>query len=107
MGIVPSASQKRVVTMPQISGDNYLQVNNLPMLGGTVSVRHNDNKTSAFVNNTPSKITWEAAFAGDYETILVNGESVNAQKRTDAMGCTISYVEVELRKGEQACCCVK
>lgn len=107
MGIVPSASQKRVVTMPQITGDNYLQVNNLPMLGGTVSVRHNDNNTSAFVNNTPDAITWEAAFAGDYENILVNGKSVKAQKRTDAMGCTISFAEVKLSKGEQACCCVK
>ena len=107
MGIQPSASQKRVVTLPQITGDNYLQVNNIPMLGGTVSVRHNNNKTSAFVNNTPSKITWEAAFAGDYENILVNGASVKAQKRTDAMGNTISFAEVELGKGEQACCCVK
>ena len=107
MGIQPSASQKRVVTLPQITGDNYLQVNNIPMLGGTVSVRHNDNKTSAFVNTTPSKITWEAAFAGDYENILVNGTSVKAQKRIDAMGGTVSYAEVKLGKGEQACCCVK
>lgn len=107
MGIQPSASQKRVTTLPQITGDNYLQVNNLPMLGGTVNVRHNDNKTSSFVNNTPAEITWEAAFAGNYENILVNGTSVKALKRTDAMGSTVSYAEVKLGKGEQACCRVK
>ena len=107
MGIVPSASQKRVTTLPQITGDNYLQVNNLPLLGGTIGVRHNDNKTSSLVNNTPAEITWEAAFAGDYENILVNGTSVKALKRTDAMGSTVSYAEVKLGKGEQACCCVK
>ncbi len=107
MGIQPSASQKRVTTLPQITGENYLQVNNLPMLGGTVSVRHNYNQTSAFANNTQHEIIWEAAFVGDYENILVNGTSVKAQKRTDAMGATVSYAEVKLGKGERACCCVK
>ena len=104
MGIVPSASQKRVTTMPQITGDNYLLINNLPMLGGTVSVRHNDNTSSFFLNNTSSEVTWEAAFAGNYESILVNGNSVKALKRTDAMGETVSYAEVKLNKGEKACC---
>ena len=104
MGIVPSASQKRVTTMPQITGDNYLLINNLPMLGGTVSVRHNDNTSSVFLNNTSSEVTWEAAFAGNYESILVNGNSVKALKRTDAMGETVSYAEVKLSKGEKACC---
>lgn len=107
MGIVPSASQKRVTTMPQITGDNYLQISNLPMLGGTVNVRHNNNKCSALLNNTPGNITWEAAFAGDYDNIIVNGKSVKAQKRNDAMGAIVSYAEVELAKGEKACCRVK
>ena len=40
-------------------------------------------------------------------TILVNGADVKASKRTDAMGCTVSFVEVKLAKGEQACCCAK
>ena len=107
MGIVPSASQKRVTTLPQITGDNYLQISNLPMLGGTVNVRHNNNKCSALLNNTSGCITWEAAFAGDYDTIMVNGKSVKAQKRNDAMGATVSYALVELGKGEKACCSVK
>ena len=58
-------------------------------------------------NNTPEKITWEAAFAGDYDNISVNGTDVKAMKRTDAMGQTISYAEVQLAKGEKACCSVK
>ena len=44
---------------------------------------------------------------GEYENILVNGKSVKAEKRTDAMGTTISYAEVKLAKGEKACCCVE
>jgi hypothetical protein len=107
MGIEPSASKKRITTLPKITGDNYLQINNLPTLGGTIDVRHNSNKCSATFNNTPEKITWEAAFAGDYDNISVNGTDVKAMKRTDAMGQTISYAEVQLAKGEKACCSVK
>ena len=107
MGIEPSASKKRITTLPKITGDNYLQISNLPILGGTINVRHNNNKCSALLNNTLEKITWEAAFVGDFENIAVNGTSAKAMKRTDAMGQTISYVEVELSKGEKACCSVK
>ena len=107
MGIEPSASKKRITTLPKITGENYVQISNLPTLGGTISVRHNGNRTSALLNNTASEITWEAAFMGEYENILVNGKSVKAEKRTDAMGATISYAEVKLAKGEKACCCVK
>ena len=107
MGIEPSASKKRITTLPKITGDNYLQISNMPVLGGTINVRHNNNQCSALLNNTPEKITWEAAFVGEYENIAVNGESTKAMKRTDAMGQTISYVEVELSKGEKACCSVK
>ncbi|MBR5276432.1 MAG: hypothetical protein IKU35_04770 [Bacteroidaceae bacterium] len=107
MGIEPSASKKRIVTLPKITGDNHMQLSNLPVLGGTITVRHQSNKRSAMLNNTPAEITWEAAFVGDYDNIIVNGKSVKAIKRTDAMGQTISYAEVPLAVGKKACCSVE
>ncbi len=107
MGIIPSASKKRVTTLPKLTGDDYLQIENLPMLGGYVSVRHDNNSSSMLQNFTSGEITWEAAFAGDHDEILVNGKTVKAQKRTDAMGCTVSYAEIKLANGEKACCRIK
>ena len=55
-------------------------------------------------------VTTVVAMAKTYTdnlVVSVNGESTKAMKRTDAMGQTISYVEVELSKGEKACCSVK
>ena len=104
MGIQPSASKKRVVTLPQISGEHYMQINNLPMLGGTITVRHDNNQISSFVNNTPNEVVWEAAFIGEYDSILVNGKKVKANKRKDAMNGAISYCEVRLTQGETALC---
>ncbi len=107
MGILPSASQNRVTTLPQITGDDCLQIENLPMMGGYVSVRHDSNCSSMLQNFTAGEITWEAAFTGDHDELLVNGKSVKAQKRTDAMGCTVSYAEIKLAKGGKACCKIK
>ena len=104
MGIMPSASKGRITTLPQISGENWMQADNIPMLGGKVTVRHSNNCTTALLNETPSDITWEAAFLGDYKTIKVNGQKVKTQKRQDYMGNTITYAEIPLKAGEKAIC---
>lgn len=102
MGILPSASHKKVVTLPKIMGEHYLQVENLPMLGGYVTVRHEGNKNTRFVNNTSSKLTWEAAFTGNMSEIIINGKKQKVQIRTDIMGNKISYAEIELSAGKEA-----
>lgn len=102
MGIIPSASQRRVVTLPKITGEHSLTIKNLPMLQGHVTVHHNGNKLSKFVNNTPNVITWEAAFMGDINEITVNGQKQKAKTRIDVMGNAISYVEVKLPTGREA-----
>lgn len=102
MGIQPSASQKRVTTLPKIKGEHSMQIEDLPMLGGHVTVKHEGNKSSRLVNNTPDKLTWEAAFMGEVNEINVNGKKQKTQTRTDIMGNKISYVEVEVPIGEEA-----
>lgn len=96
MGIVPSASQKRVTTLPKISGDNYLQADNIPMLNGHVSVRHDGNTGSKLTNNTSAELTWEAAYMGNVKEITINGEKQAIKTRTDIMGNAISYIEVKV-----------
>lgn len=101
MGIVPSASQKKVTTLPKITGDNNLRIDNLPMLQGRITVAHENNQSSLFINNTPDELTWEAAYMGNISQISVNGESMTAKTRTDRMGNTISYVEVKVPAGAE------
>lgn len=102
MGIIPSASQKKVTTLPKITGDHYLQVDNLPLLQGFVTIRHNSNKSTRFINNTPQSLTWQAAYMGDSKQIIVNGKRKSALKRTDLMGNTISYIEIKVPAGGKA-----
>ncbi len=104
MGILPSASQSRVTTLPQITGNHFMQLSRLPLLGGTVSVRHDSNTASCIKNDTPRELTWEAAFAGEFSEIRVNGKAQEALHRTDPAGNPVSYVEVPLPAGAVASC---
>lgn len=105
MGIVPSASKKEVITLPKFANENeqgYAQIENLPILKGYINVRHDGNKATRFVNNTPTDITWQAAYMGESKQIEVNGKKQNAQTRTDIMGNKISYVEIKVPAGATA-----
>lgn len=96
MGIVPEASRKRVTTLPKIIGEHYLQIDNLPLLGGLISVRHDGNKATRFTNNTTDTLTWEAAYMGKVDELTVNGKKQKTKSRTDLMGNIISYIEVSV-----------
>lgn len=101
MGIVPSAVRKSVVTLPKISNEkDYLQIENLPMLKGTISVRHDGNRVTTFTNHTPGELTWQAVFQGEFDTITVNGKKQRAKVRKDIMGNHVSYVETKVLVGE-------
>ena len=100
MGIVPSATKKEVVTLPKISNEkDYLQIENLPMLRGTISVRHDGNNMTKLENNTPEELTWQAAYMGEFDHIIVNGQKHKTKVRTDVMGNKISYVEIKVPVG--------
>ncbi len=102
MGIVPSASQKKVITLPKLSRESdYLQIEDLPMLQGYITVRHEGNKKSKFVNNTPDELTWQAAYMGQASQITVNGEKKTALTRTDIMGNKVSYVDIKVPAGAE------
>lgn len=102
MGIVPSASQKKVTTLPKITGENDLKINNLPLLQGRITIHHKSNKNTLFINNTPEELTWQAAYMGEVSQITVNGQKQATQTRTDRMGNKISYVEVKVSAGAEA-----
>lgn len=104
MGIVPSASQKKVITLPKMlnpATNAYLQADNIPMLQGYITVRHDGNKATKFINNTPDDLTWQVAYMGEIAKITINGEEKNARIRTDLMENKISYVEVQVPAGAE------
>ena len=102
MGIMPSASENRVTTLPQLpAGDEWAELKNLKMLGGSVDVKHEGNKKSSFTNHTESILEWKAAFHGE-EGIRVAGKKKRHKTDTDVMGKSVSYVIVKVKPGTTA-----
>ncbi len=70
MGIQPSASDMSVATCYRGDGSDESTARDVPMLGGTVTVRHIGRDRTLFTNNTPRELTWRASFAGDGDRIV-------------------------------------
>lgn len=104
MGIVPSASYRQVTTLPKLeTDDTWMEVNDLPMLGGTVDVRHDGNTSSTFTNRTGSALTWVASFMGSYpQAVTDDGSQMSCETVTDIIGNTVSRVRITVEAGATA-----
>lgn len=107
MGIRPSASSGKISTLPQITGGHWMQIENLPVYGELISVRHDSNGSSTLRNRGRYDLTWQACFYGEYGSISVNGRRHPALHGHDAMGNPFSYIEVQVRPGRSISCTVK
>lgn len=102
MGITPQASKKQITTLPQLLNESdWVTITNLPVFGGTITVKHNGNCWSELVNNTGQTVNWQVSFKGKHETFLLGGRSCTASIRTDETGNVISYVNVKVKNGEK------
>ena len=104
MGIKPVFSEKKVITLPKFTQDkenSWAEIENLPVFGGYISVRHDNNKTSHLINKTNRTIIWQASFIGEYSKIKVGNKEIAASVGLDDLGNKISYVEVKVPKNKK------
>lgn len=62
MGIQPSASQESISTCYHGPADSESTASDVPVLGGTVTVKHQGRTSTTLTNRTPYDLTWEASF---------------------------------------------
>ena len=62
MGIQPSASQESIATCYHGPADSESTASDVPVLGGTVTVKHKGRTSTTLTNRTPYDLTWEASF---------------------------------------------
>lgn len=62
MGIQPSASQESIATCYHGPADSESTATDVPMLGGTVTVKHVGRNSTTLTNRTPYDLTWHASF---------------------------------------------
>ena len=100
MGVQPFAPENSIETCSRLlSGEQWAEIKNVPVLGTKISVRHEGTNKSVLTNNGKVEIIWKAIFAGKHETIIVNGSEKQAMLKTDRLGNTFSFINIPVKIG--------
>ncbi|MBR4934150.1 MAG: hypothetical protein IKZ03_06800, partial [Clostridia bacterium] len=99
MGIVQNAPEGTVATFSRLPEEvETLSLSEQKLVGCTVSVKHIGRCETEFENLRGNTVKWLAEFAGNHESIMVNGEVMSAEVFTRD-GVTISRVTVNVSAG--------
>jgi hypothetical protein len=102
MGIDPLAGSNSIITIPQFTGEQkWVQVDNIPVFSGLISVRHHSNITTTFANKSGRVLRWIPFFYGNYQYLRVGKNLIEASHGMDEMGNFCSYIDVKVKPGEQ------
>ncbi|MGY4982119.1 hypothetical protein ACWCYL_34080 [Streptomyces sp. 900105755] len=103
MGIAPDAAAHQVTTQSRLpSGMKWLQVADVPVGTGTVTVRHDGTTKTTLTNNSRhGAYRWEARFPGAHKRITVDGVPQRARTKT-VNGVTYTYATPTVPAGATA-----
>ena len=100
MGITADSRNKLISTISNLPVEtNWAKLENVSIFKGCISVEHYQQKSSVLTNNTQNEIDWKACFYSNIQTLLVNGNPVEALQETARNGQMISYVIVPVNSG--------
>ncbi len=95
MGINASASTNTISTQSRLAAaEDWAEMNDVPVLGGKISVRH-DATSTTFTNHLNTTIIWKAIVTGQHEYLMVNGIRTKTQYDEDGN----AFVVVTVIKG--------
>lgn len=103
MGVEPDAETRTIVTRSHLT-ENIQNVHlfDVPVFGGTVSIRHEGQKFTRLRNDTGKDITWRAAFPGAERKIYFqDGTQLAAAQGEDILGNPFTFVEITVADGEE------
>ncbi len=92
-----------VRTMPQLTAKtNWVELRNLPIGDGAVTVRHYGNRRTILINHEKTDLNWEAEFPGSFATLVVNGKLMNAHIEFRRLSHAVTWVRIQVKAGNSA-----
>jgi len=92
-----------IKTLPQLTSKTaWVEVRNVPIRSGAVSVRHEGNTATVFTNQGAAEVTWEAAFPGSFSRLILDGRSIEAHVESGHIGHEVSWIRVPVKGGTSA-----
>ncbi|WP_455584265.1 hypothetical protein [Bacteroides sp.] len=96
-GIQADASKKQIRTLSRLTKETeWIDLQHLPVMQGSISVRHDQTHKTTFKSHINQSIRWKAVFPGLHTSISCNGKPQPAIIETDLLGNIYSYVELEV-----------
>ncbi|HEY1646677.1 MAG TPA: hypothetical protein VGF96_01750 [Terracidiphilus sp.] len=92
-----------VRTLPQLTRQTaWAELRNLPVGGGSITVRHDGERKTVLTNHEETVVDWEAVFPGSFATLIVNGKSTKAHNGSRYFGHALTWVRVLVQPGKSA-----
>ncbi|MFD8783228.1 RICIN domain-containing protein [Kitasatospora sp. NPDC059599] len=102
LGVEPDAANGTLATTSRLPASmGWLQVASIPVGSGTVTVRHDGERSSTVTNTGTEPLTWEARFRGEHARTTVDG-GPRAARTAVVDGVTYTCVTVTLAPGRSA-----
>ncbi|MFJ2192053.1 RICIN domain-containing protein [Kitasatospora sp. NPDC087861] len=99
LGVQPDAAAGTLVTASQLPASmGWLQVADIPVGAGSVTVRHDGHRGSTLTNTGRAPLTWEARFTGRHSGLTVDGKA-RPTRTTTVDGVTYTYATVTVAPG--------
>jgi hypothetical protein len=100
MGIGADAAHNQVSTISRLPGAaDWAHIKRLPVLDGTIDVKHEGTRATVFVNHTQKSVYWKASFYSDRPGVAVNGKRQPAKILRDMSGRTFVTVLTKVMPG--------
>lgn len=100
MGIKPYFTENTIETCSHLSGNDLeVEVKNVPVFNGYITVKHIGRNVTVFENNTGKDLLWKASFIGNNESVKVGDKvyKTTVEKLNDNY---VSSAIIKLKKGE-------
>jgi len=101
MGIEPDSRERTIATCSRLTDKTgWVEMTNIPIFDNLVTIKHFENAKTQLLNVSGLPFYWKAAFSGEAEELLVDGENWSALQGRGLNGQPESWVIVRVGRGE-------
>jgi hypothetical protein len=98
--LMPASFNPIVTTLPALnSPPDWAELSNLPLLEGTVTIRHQGNSGTSFTNHGPISLQWKPTFPGSLTSLRIDGNPSPAHVISQLSGQVLTGAVLSVAPG--------
>jgi len=89
-----------VVTRPSLnSANDWVELRNVPLFDGSVSIRHQGNNQTFFTNHGKARLRWKPEFSGSFQSLRIYGKPTHAGIASSLSGPILAGAPITVAPG--------